>query len=54
MQDQANAAGNLAAGTYSDMRINDEVSKQTDYDKIARDAVKDVDTSEFKSLEENN
>jgi hypothetical protein len=51
LQDQANMAGNIAAGTYSSYQVGKEVDKQTDYDKIARDAVKDVDTSSLNSLD---
>lgn len=51
LQDQANMAGNIAAGTYSSYQVGKEVDRQTNYDKIARDAVKDVDTSSLNSLD---
>lgn len=54
LQDQATMVGNAAAGAYSGYQVGKEVDKQTDFDKIARDAVKDVDTSELKNLENNN
>lgn len=50
LQTQANAAGNAAAGAYSGYRVGKEVDKN-DPDKIARDAVKGVDTDALKSLE---
>jgi len=53
LQDQATMAGNVAAGTYSGYQVGKEVDKQTDYDKIARDAVKGVDTSNMDKLEKN-
>ena len=54
LQDQATMVGNAAAGAYSGYQVGKEVDKQTDFDKIAREAVKDVDTSELKNLENNN
>ncbi len=46
-------AANGAVGVYSAYEIGKEVDKQQNYDKVARDAVKNVDTSELKSLEKN-
>ena len=50
LQDQAVAVGNAAAGAYSSSEIDKEVSKSTDYDKAARDAVKGVDTTGMEDL----
>lgn len=51
LQDQATMVGNAAAGAYSGYQVGKEVDKQTDFDKIARDAVKDVDTSSLNALD---
>lgn len=50
LQAQADAVGNAAAGAYSAHQIGNEVDKQ-DPDKVAKDAVKGVDTDALKSLE---
>ncbi|MEP0203202.1 MAG: hypothetical protein ABJ084_02565 [Halioglobus sp.] len=50
LQDQAVAAGNAAAGAYSAHQIGKEIDKN-DPDKIAKDAVKGIDTDSLKSLE---
>ena len=47
LQQQANEMGAAA----SEYRINEEVKKTQDFDQIGKDAVKDVDTTELKSLE---
>ena len=44
---------NGAVGVYSAYEIGKEVDKSTDYDKIGKKAVKDVDTSTLKTLEKN-
>lgn len=49
MQQEANTA----VGVYSAYEIGKEVGKSTDYDKIGKKAVKDVDTSLLKNLEKN-
>ena len=54
LQDQATMVGNVAAGAYSGYKVGKEVDKQTDYDKIARDAVKDIDTTELENLDDRN
>lgn len=50
LQAQADAVGNAAAGAYSARQIGNEVDKQ-DPDKVAKDAVKGLDTDALKSLE---
>ena len=50
LQEQAVAAGNAAAGAYGAHQIGKETDKN-DPEKIARDALKDVDTDTLKSLE---
>ena len=47
LQKQADEIGAAASG----YRINKEVKKTQDFDKIGKDALKDVDTTELKSLE---
>ena len=42
---------NAAVGVYSSYKVGQEVDKATDYQKIGRKAVKDVDTSALKKLE---
>ncbi len=49
IQQEANAA----AGVYSSYQIGKEVDRATDYKKIGKDSVKDVDTSALKSLDKN-
>lgn len=51
LQDNATMIGNVAAGAYEAVEIDKEVDKQTDFDRIAEDAVKGVDTSSLESLE---
>ena len=51
LQAQAVAIGRTAAGVYQAVEIDKEVDKATDFDGIAKDAVKDVDTSALKELE---
>ena len=52
LQAQAQALGNSAAGSYSGSRVGREVDKSApDPDAIAKDVMKDVDTSELKVLE---
>ena len=51
LQEQAVSVGNAAAGAYGSYQIGKEVDKQ-DPDKVAKDAVKGVDTKALKSLEE--
>ncbi len=46
LQDQAVSVGNAAAGAYS----SSQISKDTDFDKTAKDAVKDVDTTGMENL----
>jgi len=50
LQDQAATIGNAAAGAYSGSQISKEARKSTDMDKVARDAVKGVDTTGMDSL----
>lgn len=50
LQAQAVAAGNAAAGAYGAHQIGKEVDKN-DPEKVAKDAVKGVDTDVLKSLE---
>ena len=50
LQEQASAIGNAAAGSYSGYQINKEV-KKNDPDKVAKDAVKGVDTKALEALE---
>jgi len=50
LQAQAVAAGNAAAGAYGAHQIGEEVDKN-DPAKVAKDAVKGVDTDVLKSLE---
>lgn len=50
LQNQATSIGNAAAGAYSGARIGKEVDKNTDMDKVAKDAVKGVDTTGMDSL----
>lgn len=50
LQAQAQTVGNAAAGAYAGQQIGKEIDKN-DPDKIARDAVKGVDTDALKSLE---
>ncbi len=42
---------NAAVGVYSSYKVGQEVDKSTDYDKIGKKAVKDVDTSALNKLE---
>ena len=42
---------NAAVGVYSSYQIGKEIDKSTDYGKIGKDAVKDVDTTSLKALE---
>jgi hypothetical protein len=51
LQNQAMAIGNAAAGAYENLEIQKEVDKQRDFEKIAEDAVKGVDTSNLESLQ---
>ena len=52
IQAQAEAVGNAAAGSYSGYRLDKEVEKtRPDAEKIAKDAMKDVDTDALKALE---
>ena len=51
LQAQATNIGNAAAGAYSYESIHKEVEHQRNFDKIAKDAVKGVDTSSLKNLE---
>ncbi len=50
LQDQAVAVGNAAAGAYSSSQISKETKKNTDMDKVAKDAVKGIDTTGMDSL----
>ena len=50
LQEQATAIGNAAAGAYGGYQINKEV-KKNDPDKVAKDAVKGIDTKDLKVLE---
>ncbi len=50
LQAQATAVGNAAAGAYGAHQIDKELDKN-DPDKIAKDAVKGIDTDSLKSLE---
>jgi hypothetical protein len=50
LQDQAVSIGNAAAGAYSGSQISKETRKNSDMDKVARDAVKGVDTTGMDSL----
>ena len=50
LQDQAVSVGNTAAGAYSGSQISKEVRNSADIDKVARDAVKGVDTSGMDQL----
>lgn len=50
LQAQAVAAGNAAAGAYGAQQIGKEVDKN-DPDKVAKKAVKGVDTGSLKALE---
>lgn len=52
LQAQAVAAGRVAGDVYQGLEIGREVDKQTDFDGIAKDAVKGVDTSDLKGLEQ--
>jgi len=52
LQDQAAAFGNAAAGAYQNLEIQKEVEKQTNFEGIAEDAVKGVDTSGLESLQD--
>ena len=51
LQKQADEIGAAAGGAYSGYKTNEEVKKTQDFDQIGKDALKDVDTSELKSLE---
>jgi hypothetical protein len=51
LQAQAVAAGNAAAGAYSAQQIGKELDKQAP-DKVAKDAMKGVDTGALDSLED--
>ena len=50
LQAQAVAAGNAAAGAYGAHQIGKEIDKH-DPDRVAKDAVKEVDTDALESLE---
>jgi hypothetical protein len=52
LQEQATAVGEAAAGGYSGYQINKEAKKASpDPDKIAKDAMKGVNTDDLKALE---
>jgi hypothetical protein len=51
LQAQATAVGRAAAGGYGAAGGKSSSETLPDYDQIAKDAVKDVDTSAIKSLE---
>ena len=52
LQEQAKAIGDGMSGSYTGYQIGKEVDKnKPDPDKAAKDAMKGVDTSVFKSLE---
>ena len=50
LQQQAASIGNAAAGAYGGYQVNKEVKKH-DPDKVAKDAVKGVDTKGLEALE---
>lgn len=50
LQEQAVSIGNAAAGAYSGSQINKETLKNTDMDKVARDAVQGADTTGMDNL----
>lgn len=50
LQDQATTIGNAAGGVYTGVQVNKEVKKSTDYEHIAKDAVKGVDTTGLDKL----
>lgn len=54
LQKQATSIGSAAGNVYSASQISKEVNKNQDIDKIGNDAMKNVDTSDLKSLEKNN
>ena len=47
IQDESNAA----VGVYPSYKIGQDMDRATDYERIGKDAVKDVDTSSLKALE---
>lgn len=51
LQDEAVKMGNAIGGTYSGAAISKEVKKNRDFDKTAKDVLKNTDTSGLKSLE---
>jgi len=50
LQDQAASIGNAAATVYTGSQINKEIKKDTNFDKIAKDAVKGANTSGLENL----
>lgn len=50
IQRQAASVGKAIGGTYSEGQVNKEVEKNQDFDGIAKDAVKGVDTTGFEAL----
>ena len=52
LQDQATSAGTAAAAGMAAGSVSKEVHKQNDPDRIARDVLKNTDTSDLKSLEQ--
>ena len=51
LQANATTIGNTAAGAFEALQIQKEVDRQTDFEGIARDAVKGVSTENLKDLE---
>ena len=52
LQRQATTAGNAAVGIYSGYQVGKEVDRQTDFDRIGRETVEGMDTSDLKNLEQ--
>lgn len=52
LQAEATTIATLSAGAEAAGKIDREVEKSTDYDQIATDALKDVDTTSLRSLED--
>ena len=50
LEEEAESVGNAVAGQMQTDSINKEVKKDTDMDKVARDAVKGVDTTGMDAL----
>lgn len=50
LQDQAVAVGSAIGGTYSTIKVNQAIDNNTNFDKIAKDSARGVDTSNFKDL----